>query len=93
MPVVASLNGTTNGGWLEFAKLLEEAGASALELNVYQLSTDPEERAEALEARIAAMVRSVKSHVGIPVAVKLSPFFTALASFARAAPTRPAPTG
>jgi len=83
VPVFASLNGTSLGGWLEFAKLMEEAGASGIELNVYQLSTDPLENAETLEERITAMTRSVKEQVGIPVAVKLSPFFTSLVHFAK----------
>lgn len=83
VPVIASLNGTTPGGWLEFAKLMESAGASAIELNVYQLSSDPNESAQTLERRIASMVSSVKKQVAIPVAVKLSPFFTSLVHFAR----------
>ena len=83
VPVIASLNGTTAGGWLEFARLVEQAGASAVELNVYQLATDPDESAETLEARIAFMVSSVKKQIEIPVAVKLAPFFTSLVHFAQ----------
>lgn len=83
VPVVASLNGTTPGGWLEFSRLMEQAGASALELNVYQLSTDPEDSAHNLEERVARMVSAVKAQVEIPVAVKLSPFFSSLVHFAR----------
>jgi dihydroorotate dehydrogenase (fumarate) len=83
VPVVASLNGTTEGGWLHYARLMEEAGADALELNVYALATDPWESAEAIERRTLAMVRAVREAVGVPVAVKLSPFYTSLAHFAR----------
>jgi dihydroorotate dehydrogenase (fumarate) len=83
IPVFASLNGTTRGGWLEFARLLEQAGADALELNVYQLPTDLDAKGEELERETLAMVREVKASIAIPVAVKLSPFYTSLASFAR----------
>ncbi len=82
-PVIASLNGTTLGGWLHHARLVEQAGADALELNVYQLATDPEESAQQLEDRTLEMLRAVKSSVRIPVAVKLSPFYTSLAHVAR----------
>jgi dihydroorotate dehydrogenase (fumarate) len=81
--VFASLNGTTPGGWLDYAESMEEAGAHALELNVYQVATDPARSAADLEADILAMVRTVVQAVDIPVAVKLSPFHTALAHFAR----------
>jgi dihydroorotate dehydrogenase (fumarate) len=82
-PVIASLNGTTMGGWLQHARLIEEAGADALELNVYQLATDPNESAQQIEDRTVEMLRAVKSSVRIPVAVKLSPFYTSLAHLAR----------
>lgn len=83
VPVIASLNGTTLGGWLEFAQLLEEAGADALELNLYRLATDLDQRGDEIEAEAVEMVRSVKAVVEIPVAVKLSPFYTSIAHFAR----------
>jgi dihydroorotate dehydrogenase (fumarate) len=83
VPVIASLNGTTLGGWLEYATLLQEAGADALELNVYQLATDPEESAASIEDRTVEMVKAVKAAVSVPMAVKLSPYYTALAHFAR----------
>lgn len=83
VPVVASLNGTTHGGWLEFARLIEQAGADALELNVYALATDLDESSELLERRTLQMLWAVKSGVQIPVAVKLSPFYTGLAHFAQ----------
>ena len=82
VPVIASLNGYTLGGWLGHARLMEQAGADALELNVYQLATDPEEDACAIEDRAVKMVQAVRSAVGIPVAVKLSPYYTALVHFA-----------
>ncbi|MBI3205219.1 MAG: dihydroorotate dehydrogenase-like protein [Myxococcales bacterium] len=83
VPVIGSLNGVTARGWLRYAKQIEEAGADALELNVYQLATDPDEGAEAVESRILAMVAEIGRTIAIPLAVKLSPFHTALAHFAR----------
>src|ERR1044071_3164791 len=83
VPVIASLNGSTDGGWLADADLLEEAGADALELNVYALATDLDESGELLERRTLQMLWSVQSSIRIPVAVKLSPFYTALAHFAQ----------
>ena len=83
VPVIASLNGTTLGGWLDYARLMAEAGADALELNVYQIATDPNEPGDALEKRTLEMLRAVKKEVKIPVAVKLSPFHTSMAHFAR----------
>jgi dihydroorotate dehydrogenase (fumarate) len=82
LPVIASLNGTTAGGWVEYARRMEEAGADALELNVYYLATDPEEPAATVEQRTLDMLRAVKETVAVPVAVKLSPFFSSLAHFA-----------
>jgi dihydroorotate dehydrogenase (fumarate) len=83
VPVIGSLNGVTAHGWLRYAKLIEDSGADALELNVFQLATDPEESAEAIEQRILEMVKTVRASVSIPLAVKLSPFHTALPHFAR----------
>lgn len=82
LPVIASLNGTSAGGWLGYARRIEEAGADALELNVYHISTDPRETAGAVERRLLTLLRTVKAEVKIPVAVKLSPFFSAMAHFA-----------
>jgi dihydroorotate dehydrogenase (fumarate) len=82
IPVIASLNGTTRGGWLRYAKSMQQAGADALELNVYAVPTDPEEDARAVEGRTLDLLRAVKGEVKIPVAVKLSPFYTALGHFA-----------
>lgn len=81
VPVIASLNGTTAGGWLHYARLLQQAGASALELNLYNLSTDAEWSAEKMEAEQLAMVRTLAQELHIPVAVKLSPLYTALPHF------------
>src|SRR5579884_117738 len=76
VPVIASLNGTTEGGWLRYARLIEQAGADGLELNLYELATDPAESGVDLERRQLAIVRAVKESVGIPVAVKLSPYYS-----------------
>jgi dihydroorotate dehydrogenase (fumarate) len=83
IPVIASLNGVSPGGWLHFSKLLHQAGADGLELNVYFLATDPDDSAQAIEQRTIDMLGSLKRDVAIPVALKLSPFYTALAHFAR----------
>jgi len=82
IPVIASLNGTTPGGWTSYAKKMEEAGADAIELNTYYLATEPKETGEAVEDRTLDIVRSVKEAVSIPVAVKLSPFYSSLSNFA-----------
>jgi len=82
VPVIASLNGVTNRGWLEYARLIDQAGADALELNVYRVTTSPDETAETVERQTLDMLRSVKSLAKIPVTVKLSPFYTALSNFA-----------
>ncbi len=83
VPVIASLNGSTPGGWLDCARLIQQAGADALELNVYTLNADPECDAAASEARTLEMVSAVRAAVSLPIAVKLSPFYTAFANFAR----------
>jgi dihydroorotate dehydrogenase (fumarate) len=83
VPVIASLNGATDGGWLGYARLIENAGADALELNVYALATELTDSSETIERRTLHMLDAVKRSIGIPVAVKLSPFYTSLAYFAR----------
>jgi dihydroorotate dehydrogenase (fumarate) len=83
IPVIASLNGTSKGGWTEHARLFQEAGADALELNVHQVAADPAVGAAELEARLRELVAAVRGAVRIPLAVKLGPFFTALANLAR----------
>jgi dihydroorotate dehydrogenase (fumarate) len=82
IPVIASLNGSSRGGWVRYAALMEEAGADALELNVYAVEADAAETAETVETRILDIVRSVRAEVRIPLAVKIGPFFTALAHLA-----------
>jgi len=82
VPVIASLNGTTPAGWLHYGRLMQDAGADALELNVYYIPTDTQESASDVEKRTLDIVRAVKAEVKIPVSVKLSPFFSALAHFA-----------
>ncbi|MCH8498989.1 MAG: dihydroorotate dehydrogenase-like protein [Marinobacter sp.] len=81
VPVIASLNGITPGGWTGYATELEQAGADAIELNLYDLANDTNEDAAALEARQLAVVASVVEAVTIPVSVKLSPFYSALPAF------------
>lgn len=85
VPVIASLNGTSLGGWLDYAKLMQDAGADALELNVYAVSADPEASGFSVEETTLEMIRAVKDGVRIPLAVKLSPFYSSLANFARRA--------
>ena len=82
IPVIASLNGRRLGGWIDYARQLESAGADALELNTYQLATDPEVSGEDIENEIRAIVQAVVDAVRIPVSVKLSPFHASLAHFA-----------
>jgi dihydroorotate dehydrogenase (fumarate) len=82
VPVIASLNGTTVGGWLRFAKLIQDAGADALELNVYYLGTQIDESAADIEKRSLDMVKEIKKELTIPLAVKLSPYYSSVAHFA-----------
>jgi dihydroorotate dehydrogenase (fumarate) len=83
IPVIASLNGCRPGGWIDFARRFEAAGADAIELNLYHLSTDPGSSALDIESELLETVRLVKTSVRIPVAVKLQPYYTALAHFVR----------
>ena len=76
VPVVASLNGTSIGGWVDFSRYLEEAGADALELNVYFVSADLSEACGSVEQRVVDIMREIRANVGIPIAVKLSQFFS-----------------
>jgi dihydroorotate dehydrogenase (fumarate) len=82
IPVIASLNASTEGGWIRYARRLQDEGADALELNVYHVVTQPT-RANDLEEADAALVASVRAAITIPLAVKLSPFYTALPGFAQ----------
>jgi dihydroorotate dehydrogenase (fumarate) len=83
IPVMASLNGSTIGGWTSYAQLLEEAGADAVELHLYHAASDPAFSSDEIETQMIQIVRDVKQRLRIPVAVKLSPFFTAFGHFAR----------
>jgi dihydroorotate dehydrogenase (fumarate) len=82
IPVIASLNGSTLGGWTKYAKELEQAGADALELNIYWIPTDVAQTGAEVEARYIEILQRVKSCVSIPVAVKLSPFFSSFGNVA-----------
>jgi dihydroorotate dehydrogenase (fumarate) len=83
IPVIASLNGVSPGGWLHYARLCEESGADALELNVYAVETDPELSATEVEERTLTLVRRVRDEVTIPLAIKVGPFYSAFAHTAR----------
>lgn len=83
VPVIASLNGVSTGGWIRYAQLMEQAGADALELNVYYLPTDLEMTSEKVEEMYSDLVSHVKASIRIPVAVKVGPFFTAFAHTAK----------
>lgn len=82
IPVIASLNGYRPGGWLDYARRLEGAGADAIELNVYQLVTDPDQSPDEVENMLVATAQEVAAAVRVPIAVKLSPFHTSLPHFA-----------
>jgi dihydroorotate dehydrogenase (fumarate) len=83
MPVIASLNGSSVGGWTKYAKAIEQAGADAIELNIYYIPTDMDLSANQVETTYLDILKAVKSNVSIPVAVKLSPFFTNFANMAK----------
>jgi dihydroorotate dehydrogenase (fumarate) len=82
IPVVASLNGITPGGWIAHAKRLQDAGAAALELNVYFIAADPDETADEVEERYVKLVEAVRGEVSIPLAVKIGPFFSSVGHIA-----------
>ncbi|HET8527185.1 MAG TPA: dihydroorotate dehydrogenase-like protein, partial [Actinomycetota bacterium] len=83
IPVIGSLNGVSTGGWVRYAKLIQDAGADALELNVYFVASDPGERGDQVEQRYLDLVQAVRSDVTIPVAVKIGPYFSSMANMAR----------
>ncbi len=83
IPIIGSLNGISSGGWVEYAHRIEQAGADALELNIYYLPTDPDLSGAELEEDFVQLVRDVRAKVTLPIAVKLSPFFTALPNMAK----------
>src|SRR4029077_5305729 len=82
IPVIASLNCTTLRSWMLYARLMEEAGADALELNIFHAASDPSMSCSEVEAQMIGIVREVKTGIRIPIAVKLFPLFTAFAHFA-----------
>jgi dihydroorotate dehydrogenase (fumarate) len=82
LPVIASINGTTTDRWLEYAKQLDKAGAAAVELNFYHVATDPNEDGAALERRLLDVAAVLKESLVVPLAVKLSPFYSALPNVA-----------
>jgi dihydroorotate dehydrogenase (fumarate) len=83
IPVIGSINGTSLGGWTEHARLIEQAGADALELNVYYIATDPDEPGTSVESRTLYILQAVRDAVGIPISVKLSPYFSSPGHFAK----------
>jgi dihydroorotate dehydrogenase (fumarate) len=83
IPVIGSLNGISDGGWVRYAKLIEDAGADALELNVYLIAADMDETGEQVEGRYLDLVTAVREGVSIPLAVKIGPYFSSVANMAR----------
>ncbi|MGD0900395.1 MAG: dihydroorotate dehydrogenase-like protein [Thermoguttaceae bacterium] len=83
IPVIASLNGTSKGGWVRYAKMVQDAGADALELNVYFVAADPAMSGRDVESRYLELVAAVKDSVSIPLAVKVGPYFSAMANMAK----------
>jgi dihydroorotate dehydrogenase (fumarate) len=83
VPVIASLNGSSPGGWIEYAALLERAGADAIELNLYSIPTRPDVTSAQIEDGYVEVVRAVRASVKIPLAVKISPYFTSLANMTK----------
>jgi dihydroorotate dehydrogenase (fumarate) len=83
IPVLGSLNGVSTGGWIDYAQKIEGAGADALELNIYYLATNPDQTSAELEDMYIRLVSDIRKKIHIPLAVKLSPFITALPNFAR----------
>jgi dihydroorotate dehydrogenase (fumarate) len=83
IPVIASLNGYSTGGWVDYASQMEKAGADALELNIYYIPTDPDMTGEAVEQGYVDVIKAIKQDLNIPVAVKLSPYFSNMANMAK----------
>jgi dihydroorotate dehydrogenase (fumarate) len=82
VPVIGSLNATSTGGWTRYAKLIEEAGANAVELNLYHVAADPRRTANEMEAADLDVIAAVHAELSVPLAVKLSPYYSAMANFA-----------
>jgi dihydroorotate dehydrogenase (fumarate) len=83
IPIIGSLNGTSHGGWIRYARMIEKAGADALELNIYLVPTDPDSSCVDVESRYLELVEAVRESIEIPLAVKIGPFFSSLPNMAR----------
>src|SRR5262249_11469408 len=83
IPIIASLNGVTLGGWIRYATKIEQAGADGLELNIYDIPTNPEVTGAELEHGYSELVAAIRETIHIPLAVKLHPFFTSISCMAR----------
>ncbi len=83
IPVIASLNGVSSGGWIDYAKKIEQAGADALELNIYTIPTATDVTSAQVEEQYVRLVRDVRASVKLPIAVKLAPYFSAMANMAK----------
>lgn len=83
IPIIGSLNGVSRGGWTRYARMIEQAGADAIELNIYLVATDPDASAVDVESRYIELVQAVRETVAIPMAVKIGPFFSSLPNMAR----------
>jgi dihydroorotate dehydrogenase (fumarate) len=82
LPIIASLNGSSRGGWTRYSQYMEEAGADALELNIFNIPTDPALSAQQLEDHYVELIKSIRKSVKIPISVKVGPYFTSLTNFA-----------
>jgi dihydroorotate dehydrogenase (fumarate) len=85
VPIIASLNATSAGGWVRYARLIQDAGADALELNLYRVAADPHRTAAEMEGADLELIAAVRASLTIPLAIKLSPYYSALANFAASA--------
>lgn len=83
IPIIGSLNGTTRDGWVSYAKNIQDAGADALELNIYEIPTNPNDTSLDVENRYLKTIESVRKEISIPLSVKLAPFFTSFANMAK----------
>lgn len=83
IPIIGSLNGTSRGGWVRYARMIEQAGADALELNIYLVATDPDASGSDVESRYTELVLAIRESIEIPMAVKIGPFFSSLPNMAR----------
>lgn len=82
IPIIGSLNGFTSGGWIDYAKRIQQAGADALELNIYRIPTDPAENGQAVEKETVDLIKEIRAQLTIPLAVKLNPYFSSLPNMA-----------